>query len=282
VTELEPLGLKHNPKCQCGGWNTCRQAAAAVVGRANTMALVEQELFAHPELVASLMPCRCDARYCSVSCSCLPGRVVEARERASGKMAASAAAAAVAAAAPVASKPFVSGCGTSTYDYKHHVDDCACGTCHKARVDSGTDDAYLEKCQRNTRLSLKRLSCAKCKETKQVTGRDICMDCYVERNSYDKENRLKMPSELDIIRKGYVLEEATYIATKKAHEAEAAGGGFGAALAKASAAISVAAAKSGGAEQPDFANNLFAAMGTPHDSKCPHGLPFYACMPCSH
>jgi hypothetical protein len=32
----------------------------------------------------------------------------------------------------------------------------------------------------------------------------------------------------------------------------------------------------------DFAKNLFAAMGTPHDSKCPHGLPFYACMPCSH
>jgi hypothetical protein len=27
---------------------------------------------------------------------------------------------------------------------------------------------------------------------------------------------------------------------------------------------------------------LFASMGTPFDSKCPHGLPFYACMPCSH
>ena len=27
---------------------------------------------------------------------------------------------------------------------------------------------------------------------------------------------------------------------------------------------------------------LFDAMGTPAYSKCPHGLPFYACMPCSH
>ena len=27
---------------------------------------------------------------------------------------------------------------------------------------------------------------------------------------------------------------------------------------------------------------IFSALGTPFDSKCPHGLPFYACMPCSH
>lgn len=27
---------------------------------------------------------------------------------------------------------------------------------------------------------------------------------------------------------------------------------------------------------------IFAALGTPFDSTCPHGLPFYACMPCSH
>ena len=48
-------------------------------------------------------------------------------------------------------------------------------------------------------------------------------------------------------------------------------------------AIAKATAMSGGGpDKPDFAKNLFAAMGTPHDSKCPHGLPFYACMPCSH
>jgi hypothetical protein len=28
--------------------------------------------------------------------------------------------------------------------------------------------------------------------------------------------------------------------------------------------------------------SIFAGLGTPFDSKCPHGLPFYACMPCSH
>ena len=87
---------------------------------------------------------------------------------------------------------------TSPYDYKHHVDTCACGTCYKARVDSGTQGAYAKS------------------------------------------------------------------------------------IAAASAAISAAAVKSGGADKPEFAKNLFAEMGTPHDSKCPHGLPFYACMPCSH
>lgn len=32
----------------------------------------------------------------------------------------------------------------------------------------------------------------------------------------------------------------------------------------------------------DLAKEIFAAMGTPFDSTCPHGLPFYSCMPCSH
>jgi len=145
VAALEPLGLKHNPKCQCGGYRVCKQAVAA---------------------------------------------------------------------APPVSAP---------YEYKHNVEECACGTCWKARVDSGTDDAYLEKCQRNTKLALERLK-----------------------------------------------------------EKEVAPTGFGAALAKASAAISVAEAKSGGADKPEVAKELFAAMGTPQDSKCPHGLPFYACMSCSH
>jgi len=33
----------------------------------------------------------------------------------------------------------------------------------------------------------------------------------------------------------------------------------------------------------DFVKNLFKTVqGVEYDSKCPHGLPFYACMPCSH
>ena len=33
----------------------------------------------------------------------------------------------------------------------------------------------------------------------------------------------------------------------------------------------------------DFAKSLFQTIqGVKHDDKCPHGMPFYACMPCSH
>ena len=33
---------------------------------------------------------------------------------------------------------------TSEYDYTHKVETCPCGICHKARVDSGTDQAYTD------------------------------------------------------------------------------------------------------------------------------------------
>ena len=55
-----------------------------------------------------------------------------------------------------------------------------------------------------------------------------------------------------------------------------------AAAAAADAAIAKASAAAGGIEKPDFVKELFTAMGTPHDSTCPHGVPFYSCMPCSH
>jgi hypothetical protein len=95
------------------------------------------------------------------------------------------------------------------------------------------------------------------------------MECYVEKNSYDSSNKLKMPSELHMMRQAYVLEEASWIATKKSREEKV---------------LSAQISAGGGAavNSSDFAKDIFAAMGTPHDSKCPHGLPFYSCMPCSH
>jgi hypothetical protein len=91
------------------------------------------------------------------------------------------------------------------------------------------------------------------------------MECYVEKNSYDSRGFLKMPTELHMLRQTYVLDEASWIATKNARDARAASSGGGADV-----------------NSSDFAKSIFAEMGTPHDSECPHGLPFYACMPCSH
>ena len=50
---------------------------------------------------------------------------------------------------------------------------------------------------------------------------------------------------------------------------------------KADRAISDAKAMS--STESDFAKNLFMTVqGVKHDARCPHGLPYYACMSCSH
>jgi len=49
-----------------------------------------------------------------------------------------------------------------------------------------------------------------------------------------------------------------------------------------SAALLTRPPRSGDSES-DFVKNLFkVGQGVNFDDKCPHGLPFYACMPCSH
>jgi hypothetical protein len=48
-------------------------------------------------------------------------------------------------------------------------------------------------------------------------------------------------------------------------------------------AIAAARNLPGGQTEIGFAKNLFKTVqGVSYDSKCPHGLPFYACMGCSH
>jgi hypothetical protein len=106
----------------------------------------------------------------------------------------------------------------SNYTYTHNVDTCACGNCHKSRVDAGTQDAYLARVR------------AKAQEV-------------LEHEHKPEEVLSHKPFVCQCAKcKGYT------------------------------AAIK-------GAADPKA---IFAGLGTPFDSKCPHGLPFYACMPCSH
>ena len=52
---------------------------------------------------------------------------------------------------------------------------------------------------------------------------------------------------------------------------------------KADRAITDAKAMSSTGSETDFAKNLFMTVqGVKHDALCPHGLPYYACMSCSH
>ena len=49
------------------------------------------------------------------------------------------------------------------------------------------------------------------------------------------------------------------------------------------AAVKADKAKAASSTETDFAKNLFMTVqGVKHDALCPHGLPYYACMSCSH
>jgi len=161
----------------------------------------------------------------------------------------------------------------SSYEYTHQVETCACGVCHKSRVDSGTQAAY-EKRTKDAAIA-------------SFTSKreDLCM--RQERVNYYASNftdSLKVANTADTaISKASAVCKKECIECPNSYSPTQPLVGIGAALAKADLAIETAkAACGGGADHPDFAKSLFAAMGTPHDSKCPHGLPFYACMPCSH
>lgn len=383
VAALEPLGIKHNAKCQCGGYQICKQKlpsaeelartrvanmmvsamqqaeseiaekpwlkvgdcrcdaqysaascsclpgrvaeakvkyslALAAEDRASSVEKAQTELDAKPVLKGFLEPCYCEAVHRPVSCVCLPGRVHRAKEKLKDKAAEAVGGGleaakkgeatsflslfrsrapepvAMAVAAPkhvsaVAAVPVPAALTRqSNYDYQHHVDSCPCGTCHKARVDSGTQEAYTKKCQEKSDAALKRLGkppkgspeedtwnyfqrakrCSNC----NVSRRGICVECYMEANSFDEQGRLKMPSQLDILREGYHLSEPYYLTKCGVQQDEP----------EMLQAIATAKAITPSILSEDFAKNLFAAMGTPHDSKCPHGSPFYACMSCSH
>jgi len=112
----------------------------------------------------------------------------------------------------------------SPFEYKHNVETCACGTCYKARVDSGTQAKYEA----------------------DVRAR---VEAFV---------KMDIPSHTSTSPAAQLQE-----ALKKRQE---------------NPKKSEVATKAGN----DLAKEIFSAMGTPFDSTCPHKLPFYSCMSCSH
>jgi hypothetical protein len=232
VEALAPLKLRHSPNCQCAGFRSCAErneankAAIAALNASSAARMTviqnaEAELAANPQLKVG--PCRCDAQYSNISCSCLPGRIADAKKEADAK-------------------PLVGGGGsvasphTRGSYYTHNVDTCACGTCYKSRVDSGTEAAYAKKCKEAADAVMAKL------------------EQPIQRQ------------ELPVLQRQNSVMGILQAATN----ADAAIG------------VAMSTTRGGNTNHPDFAKALFAAMGTPHDSTCPHGMPFYACMPCSH
>ena len=138
---------------------------------------------------------------------------------------------------------------TSVYEYKHKVETCQCGVCYKSRVDSGTQGAHQKRVHEAAEVIIARITSTR----EDISARQDRVNYYAQK--YCDQNPT---SGLTGIIKGDIGAESAISKASKA-----SGG-------------------SAGSNDTDFAKNLFAAMGTPHDSKCPHGLPFYACMSCSH
>jgi hypothetical protein len=197
VDALAPISPKHNPKCQCAGYQRCASKEGGTLRDLQDQNLAENV-----------------------------ARAEEATRRAEEAL--------LAAPAPLYSSP-----------YTHNVDTCACGNCHKSRVDSGTQDAYYKRCKEASAAALAALPAKM--EAERLKRQE----------SYQQEQQ-KACGGGSITR---MLDAAANVDIAIAKASEACGGSTG---------------------HPDFAKQLFAAMGTPHDSTCPHGLPFYSCMPCSH
>jgi hypothetical protein len=97
--------------------------------------------------------------------------------------------------------------------YKHNVDDCPCGTCHKSRVDAGTDHAYYERCLNASRAILKTLPA---KEKKHDPKTCACGTCHTARvasgtqGAYDEWNRKAIQASL-----GKFVADSGYSATMR-------------------------------------------------------------------
>lgn len=137
---------------------------------------------------------------------------------------------------------------TSVYEYKHKVETCECGVCYKSRVDSGTQGAH---------------------EKRVYEAAEVIIACITS----TREDLSARQDRVNYYAQKYCDQNPTSALT-----------GILQAAMNADTAInkSTAACGSSGPGDPEFAKALFAAMGTPHNFNCPHGLPFYACMSCSH
>ena len=129
VQELAPLDIPHSPACRCGGYDGTRHSCKTEDpwgGRMKRGTMVYDAVMSR-----AAAENRVDAIALRIQAVNAVGAGLEAAKRGEPT-------------------PFLSLFRsraperTSEYDYTHKVETCPCGICHKARVDSGTDQAYTD------------------------------------------------------------------------------------------------------------------------------------------
>jgi hypothetical protein len=160
--------------------------------------------------------------------------------------------------------------------------------CNSVRVASEEDKKYTESLRRNTD---KMLAHEDCEENESCPAHCNCVDCYMANYYYDERGKLRMPDVLHMIRQGYYMEQEWRLSSMRASQGQSPNreqdsqgqnsqeeGDAG----HASPTVPVIQRLSISSDD-QIAKNLFQRVqGVEHDDKCPHDLPYYACMPCSH
>jgi hypothetical protein len=172
---------------------------------------------------------------------------------------------------------------------------CSCYTCHHRRVVNGTNDAYVSelgsiniantKAAESKKVDFKCEGesneaplCYNCNKNRGWQG--ICVDCHVDLNGRDSNGNLYPFSTIHNIRQGYYMNEECYASSRRVKKQEEPPTKY-----PPPSIMPVEATAEACSSVITDANikDLFKQIqGVNFDAICPHSLPFYACMSCSH
>ena len=265
VAALAPLNVSHHPRCHCGDYGVCEKKHEAMAAAAEILRVEAETAKEKAKAESGGFPyefCHCgDTQFRSCTCG----------------------------------KP-----AKAAVEYAKKLD--AQGNLTPPLAEMLCGEGW-RKPQEETPAPV---TCSKC--TDSFSGK--CIECYMKVCSYNSAGRMKAPDEIHMLRQGYYMEEEWYAKSKRKlreqepaehstncmcgvcfWKREAKEGRYPPVVAPRPATVTrnlmppqniVSTVMAACSNQDDMAKQIFAAMGTPYDSKCPHGLPFYACMPCSH
>jgi hypothetical protein len=133
--------------------------------------------------------------------------------------------------------------------------------------------------------------CYKCEKARAWRGE--CIDCYMKEHSspYYMNGKMRYPDTHNILQ-GYYMEEEHYARMHRMQPVQPEQPEQAVQPVQPEQPVQPvqpvqpekdAQIKASDKAENDFAKSLFQTIqGVKYDDKCPHGMPFYACMPCSH
>jgi hypothetical protein len=281
VQALEPLGVRHNRNCECGGVQTCSQAA-----KTDEQIVWETEMKKGQQAYDAMME-RAHAQ------DRLMGLVAREEDRALRRTAELKLAAIAAVGSAKTPEAAVEKASATLAKAEANLHVCLCDArrsaqlacicfpVRKAEMEMAKEDLKAIRVEAMAVAGTEGAAAAAVRAAEMpVAGTEgaaaaaaaaavrAAAEAAAVKSPYDYKHNV------DTCPCGTCHKARVDSGTSKAYTAKCQA---------ASTAIATATATTAkGENEGDFAKNIFAAMGTPHDSLCQHGRPFYSCMPCSH